>query len=52
MSDEFDPYYAWLGIPPRDHPPHHYRLLRIDLFEANLDVIENARCRQMAYVRT
>ena len=52
MSDEFDPYYAWLGIPPKDQPPNHYRLLGLDLFETNLDVIESAAFRQMGHVRT
>lgn len=52
MSDEFDPYYAWLGIPPKDQPPNHYRLLGVELFESNLDVIESAAFRQMGHVRT
>ncbi len=51
MSDSFDPYYIWLGIPPEDQPPHHYRLLGIELFEANLEVIEGAANRQMAYLQ-
>lgn len=49
---EFDAYHQWLGIPPKDQPPHHYRLLTIDLFEASGDVIANAADRQMAHVRT
>lgn len=52
ITVEFDPYHHWLGIPPKDQPPHHYRLLSIDLFEANPDVIANAADRQMAHVRT
>ena len=52
MSDEFDPYYAWLGIPPKDQPANHYRLLGVELFESNLDVIESAAFRQMGHVRT
>ena len=51
MSDAFDPYYIWLGIPPEDQPPHHYRLLGIEIFEANRDVIEAAANRQMAYLQ-
>ena len=31
--ENFDPYHKWLGISPKDQPPHHYRLLGIDLFE-------------------
>jgi hypothetical protein len=48
----FDPYYQWLGIPRKDQPPDHYRLLALEPFEANLDVICNAADRQMAHVRT
>ncbi|MFW5835047.1 MAG: hypothetical protein ACOCYE_13220, partial [Pseudomonadota bacterium] len=48
----FDPYRKWLGIPPEDQPPHHYRLLGIGLFEADSDVIANAADRQMAHVRS
>ena len=44
----FDPYHTWLGISPRDQPPHHYRLLGIDLLEGELDVIENAADQRMA----
>ena len=47
----FDAYYKWLGIPPRDQPPNYYRLLNIDLFESDLDVIEGAADRAMGYVR-
>jgi len=52
MSTEFDPYRKWLGIPPKDQPPHYYRLLGIARFEDDADVIENAADRQMAHVRT
>lgn len=52
MSDEFDAYHEWLGIPPKDQPPHHYRLLGIELFETMPKVIESAADRQMAHVRT
>src|SRR5262245_13386720 len=47
----FDPYHKWLGIPPKDQPPNHYRLLRIDLSESDPDVIEAAANRQMAYLQ-
>ncbi|MDP6447154.1 MAG: hypothetical protein QF805_25390, partial [Pirellulaceae bacterium] len=49
---EFDPYYLWLGIPPKDQPPNHYRLLGVDLYESNIDVIARAADRQMAYLRS
>jgi len=52
MSEAFDPYHRWLGISPKDQPPNHYRLLGIDLFESNPDVIADAADRQMAHVRT
>ena len=52
MSEPFDPYRKWLGIPPKDQPPHHYRLLGIATFEEDPDVIENAATRQMRHVRT
>ena len=47
----FDAYHAWLGIPAKDHPLNHYRLLGLELFESNLDVIEAAADRQMGFVR-
>ncbi|MEX2026657.1 MAG: hypothetical protein WEH44_05140 [Pirellulaceae bacterium] len=49
---QFDPYYTWLGIPPEEQPPTHYRLLGLRDFEASQDVIANAADRQMSYVRT
>jgi hypothetical protein len=52
MSEPFDPFRKWLGIPPKDQPPNHYRLLGIATFENDPDVIENAATRQMAHVRT
>lgn len=47
----FDPYRKWLGIPPKDQPPHHYRLLGLELYEDDLDVIEGAADRAMGFVR-
>jgi hypothetical protein len=52
MSDSFNGYHVWLGIPPSEQPPNHYRLLGIALFETDLDVIDHAADRQMAHVRT
>ena len=51
MPTPFDPYHKWLGIPPKDQPPHHYRLLGIDLFEGDVEVIEAAANRQMTYIQ-
>jgi len=47
----FDPYYAWLGIPPAEQPPNHYRLLGVNLFEVSTDTIANAADRQMVFLR-
>jgi hypothetical protein len=52
MSDSFNGYHVWLGIPPGEQPPNHYRLLGIAAFETDLDVIDHAADRQMAHVRT
>lgn len=52
MSETFDPYHRWLGIPPAEQPPHHYRLLGLGLFESDPDVIEQAADRQMAHFQT
>ena len=51
MSESFDPYLKWFGIPPRDRPVHHYRLLAIELFEADAEVIENAADQRMAHLK-
>ena len=42
MSEKFDPYQQWLGIPPEEQPPNHYRLLGIRPFEDNVEAIEAA----------
>jgi len=46
-----DPYYEWLGIPPKDQPPNHYRLLGLELFEENRNVIDAAANRQMSFIK-
>jgi len=51
MNASFDPYHRWLGIAPEQQPPNHYRLLGLQLFESDPDVIESAADRQMAHVR-
>ncbi|HQU46307.1 MAG TPA: hypothetical protein PK867_26105 [Pirellulales bacterium] len=45
MPETFDPYRKWLGISPKDQPPDHYRLLGIELFDDDPDVIEAAMTR-------
>ncbi|MHC4404896.1 MAG: hypothetical protein ACYTG0_35055 [Planctomycetota bacterium] len=52
MSGSFDPYHKWLGISPKDQPPNHYRLLAIDLFESDPDVIASAADQRMTHVRS
>lgn len=47
----FDPYKKWLGIPPKDQPPNHYRLLSLELYESDFDVIEGAADRVMGFLR-
>ncbi len=52
MASSFDPYHKWLGIPPDEQPPNHYRLLGIRDFEADPDVIQSAADQRMAHLRT
>ncbi len=52
MSEQFDPYYQWLAIPPNEQPPNYYRLLGLCLYESNSDVIANAADRQMSFIRS
>jgi hypothetical protein len=47
----FDPYRKWLGISAKDLPANHYRLLGLEVFESDLDVIEGAAERQMTFIR-
>lgn len=52
MSEAFNPYHAWLGIPPNEQPADYYRLLGIARFESDLQVIDGAADRQMAHLRS
>ncbi|HEY1068159.1 MAG TPA: hypothetical protein VGE52_18695 [Pirellulales bacterium] len=49
-ADGFDAYQAWLGIPPREQPPDHYRLLGLRRFETDRGVIEDAADDRMQIV--
>lgn len=51
MSNAFDPYLNWLAIRDPQRPPNHYRLLGLELFEQDGNVIALAADRQMAQVR-
>ena len=48
----FDQYHVWLGIPPAEQPPTHYRLLGIAEGESDPEVIDCAADRQMAHIRS
>lgn len=52
MTQAFDAYHKWLGIPPAEQPPNHYRLLGLTLFESDPDVILSAAEQRIAHVRT
>src|SRR5262245_2338743 len=52
MSEAFDPYYIWLGIPPEEQPADHYRLLGISRFETNEEVISNAADQRVRHLRS
>ncbi|MGO8748920.1 MAG: SUMF1/EgtB/PvdO family nonheme iron enzyme [Thermoguttaceae bacterium] len=51
-TNTFDPYHRWLGIQPKDQPPNHYRLLGIELFESDPEVIRDATNQRLSHVRT
>lgn len=51
-STGFDPYYRWLGIRDAGQPPNHYRLLGLNMFEDDPEVITGAAMRQIRHVRT
>ena len=50
-SDKFDPYHKWFGIPPSQQPPSHYRLLGLELFEPDREVIDAAANQRIAYLQ-
>lgn len=47
MAANSNPYERWLGIPPTEQPPSHYRLLGLKQFESDPDVIRSAADRVM-----
>ncbi len=51
MAD-FDPYLKWLGIREASRPINHYRLLGLELYESDDEVISTAADRQMVHIRT
>lgn len=48
----FDPYREWLGIPPEEQPPNHYRLLGFPKFQADPAKVNEAADKLMKHVRT
>lgn len=52
MSENFDPYYQWLAIRSNGSPIDHYRLLGIETFESNPEVISNAAFQRTFLIRT
>lgn len=48
----FNAYHKWLGIPVSEQPPHFYRLLGIEPFEADSEVIAAGADRQMAHIKS
>ncbi len=52
MDDAFNAYHKWLGIPLKDQPPTHYRLLAIEPLEDDVDVIKNAALQRKRHLRT
>ena len=51
MLDKPLAYEKWLGIKSYDQPPTLYRLLGIDAFEPDPDIISNAADSRMAFLR-
>ena len=51
-ENSFDPYRKWLGISAREQPPNHYRLLGLELFESDPDVIANAADARSGHLKT
>ena len=49
--DTFNAYHKWLGIPPAEQPPNHYRLLGISAYENDPEVIDRAADGRMIFLR-
>lgn len=48
---QFDPYHKWLAIPAKDQPANYYRLLGLQLFECDPDVIESLSNLRINFVQ-
>ncbi len=52
MSESFNPYQQWLGVPSSaDRPPNHYELLGVAPSEADPQAILSAARAELATVR-
>ena len=51
MPHVLDPYADWLGIALEDQPPNYYRLLGIELFENDSEVIQDAARRRVVLLK-
>ena len=51
MTEQFNPYFHWLGIPLAEQPPHYYRLLALRPFEQNPAVIQRAADHWLAQLQ-
>jgi hypothetical protein len=51
MEEDFDPYKKWFGIRPNEQPPNHYRLLGIEAFEEDRDVVSAAAEQRTVFLR-
>lgn len=52
MTEGFDPYHKWLGIPPTEQPADHYRLLGVADGESDPDVIDAAADQRMLFLQS
>jgi type IV pilus assembly protein PilM len=52
QTKAFDPYHKWLGIRNSQSPPNHYRLLGLELWESDEDVVREAASRQTNHIRS
>lgn len=52
VSQDFDPYLEWLGIPASEQPPDHYRLLGVSRFESDAKILRAAADQRFVYLRT
>ena len=49
---EIDVYKEWLGIPEGDRPPDHYTLLRLVMFEDDVEKVRSNYRKLNGHVRT